>query len=180
MGFVKNGLKFREVEESDLPYLRLWRNMPEMAAGWQSPESVQTAYGQLEWYKSLGPWKQAYIVEDQSVVVGLLRFTLEPEKRRGALTGTDVAPNQQRKGYGKRILRSGAEYILHDLGYHRVTAESLDLNEAAQKIIIAAGFTHEGTLRDYVWRNGEWRDWEIFALLESEWRANYEYQECNS
>ena len=168
MGFVKNGLKFREVEESDLPYLRLWRNMPEMAAGWQSPESVQTSYGQLEWYKSLGPWKQAYIVEDQSVVVGLLRFTLEPEKRRGALTGTDVAPNQQRKGYGRRILRSGAEYILSDLGLHRVTAEALGTNYAAQKIISAAGFTREGTLREYVRRSDGWHNWYIYSLLESE------------
>jgi RimJ/RimL family protein N-acetyltransferase len=168
MGFVKNGLKFREVEESDLPYLRLWRNMPEMSAGWQSPESVQTAYGQLEWYKSLGPWKQAYIVEDQSVVVGLLRFTLEPTKQRGALTGTDVAPNQQRKGYGKRILRSGAEYILHDIGYHRVTAEAMDTNLAAQKIIEACGFKIEGTLRGYMYSNGDWRNWYIYSLLRSE------------
>jgi RimJ/RimL family protein N-acetyltransferase len=168
MGFCKNGLRFREVEESDLDYLRLWRNMPEMSAGWQSPESVQTAYGQMEWYKSLGPWKQAYIVEDQSVVVGLLRFTLEPEKRRGALTGTDVAPSQQRKGYGKRIIRSGAEYVLRDLGYHRVTAESLDENLAAIKIILSAGFNREGRWRQYVWRAGEWHDWIVFSLLETE------------
>jgi ribosomal-protein-alanine N-acetyltransferase len=168
MGFVKNGLKFREVEESDLAYLRLWRNMPEMAAGWQSPESVQTAYGQLEWYKSLGPWKQAYVVEDQSVVIGLLRFTLEPTKQRGALTGTDVAPNKQGKGYGKRILRSGAEYILRDLGLHRVTAEALDTNEAAQKIIEASGFKQEGILRDYVWRYGLWHQWFIYSLMEYE------------
>ena len=168
MGFSKNGLRFREVEESDLAYLRLWRNMPEMSSGWQSPESVQTAYGQLEWYKSLGPWKQAYIVEDQSVVVGLLRFTLEPEKRRGALTGTDVAPNRQGKGYGQKILRSGAEYVLHDLGYHRVTAEALETNVAAQKIILASGFQYEGTLRDYVWRDGKWHKWYIYSLLENE------------
>ncbi len=168
MGFCKNGLRFREVEESDLAMLRLLRNMPEMAAGWQSPESVQTAYGQLEWYKSLGPWKQAYIVEDQSIVIGLLRFTLEPEKRRGALTGTDVVPTQQGKGYGKRILRSGAEYVLRDLGYHRVTAEALDANAAARRIIEAAGFKAEGIYREYVWRDGAWHHWLIYSLLEDE------------
>ncbi len=168
MGFSKNGLTFREVEESDLGYLRQWRNMPEMASGWQSPESVQTAYGQLEWYKSLGPWKQAYIVEEQGFVVGLLRFTSEPEKRRAALTGTDVVPNKHGKGYGKRILRSGAEHVLYGLGYHRVTAEALDTNIAAQKIIEAAGFKIEGTLRDYVWRDGSWHNWYIYSLLAGE------------
>src|SRR5271166_1628072 len=141
MGFIKNGLTFREVEESDLLTLRLWRNMPSMSGGWHDPTSVQTPSQQQAWYESLGPNNQAFMVEDTSVVVGLLRFRLEPQYRRAALTGTDVAPNQQGKGYGRKILRSGAEHVLRDLGYHRVTAEALDSNVPAKRIISAAGFT---------------------------------------
>ena len=146
MGFCKNGLRFREVEESDLDYLRLWRNMPEMSAGWQSPESVQTAYGQMEWYKSLGPWKQAYIVEDQSVVVGLLRFTLEPEKRRGALTERMLRQASSERATASESFAPGQNMYFVYLGYHRVTAESLDENLAAIKIILSAGFNREGEM----------------------------------
>ena len=35
MGFVKQGLVFREVQPSDLEFLRSWRNDPVMAAGWR-------------------------------------------------------------------------------------------------------------------------------------------------
>lgn len=168
MAFVKNGLTFREVEISDLLVLRLWRNMPEMSAGWHHPISVQTTDQQMNWYRKLDAHNQAFMVVDTAAIVGLLRFRLDPEDRRAALTGTDVAPNQQGKGYGKRILRSGAQHVLHDLGYHRVTAEALDSNIAAQKIIETSGFQLEGTLRDYVWRDGEWHKWFIYSLLENE------------
>jgi RimJ/RimL family protein N-acetyltransferase len=168
MGFVKNGLCFREVEESDLVFLRQWRNDPKMSAGWSDPISVQSPRQQEAWYSTLNRYNQAFVVEDKTAKVGLLRFKLEPETRRAALTGTDVAREYQGKGYGKRILRAGAEYVLFDLGYHRVTAEALDTNLAAQKIIESCGFKIEGTLRGYMYRNGDWRNWYIYGLLEGE------------
>lgn len=167
MGFLKNNLLFREVEESDLLILRKWRNNPDMAAGWHSPVSVQTPYNQEEWYRSLNANNRAYIVEEISQVIGLLRFQLYPNQQ-AAITGIDVAPNAHSKGYGKRILSAGADYILRDLGYHRVTGEALDTNFAAQKIISACGFTQEGRYRDYVWRDGKWHSWLVYSLLQQE------------
>lgn len=165
--FIKDGLTFREVEDSDLLTLRCWRNSPQMSTGWHSPISVQTPSNQQSWYESLGPNNQAFIVEDTSVVVGLLRFQL-CSGQQSAITGIDVAPNTHGKGYGKRILSAGAHYVLHDLGYHRTTGEALDTNIAAQRIIEACGFKLEGRYRDYVWRMGGWHDWLIYSLLQHE------------
>ncbi len=167
MGFSKNGLVFREVEEFDLPRLRDWRNSPEMSAGWHDPGSVQTLEQQQRWYTSLDRSNQAFILEDQAVVVGLLRFRLYPGSH-SAITGIDVNPLCHSKGYGKRILSGGAEYVLRDLGYHRTTGEALDTNIAAQRIITACGFKLEGRYRDYVWREGKWHDWLIYSLLQRE------------
>lgn len=167
MAFNKNGLYFREVEESDLPVLRLWRNSPEMSAGWHSPESVQTEHNQRSWYLSLNANNQAFIAEDESVIVGLLRFKLY-DGQKSAITGIDVRPNTHGKGYGKRILSAGAEYVLRDLGYHRTTGEALDTNVAAQRIIEACGFKQEGRYRDYIWRDGRWHDWLVYSLLQHE------------
>src|ERR1700690_2943150 len=112
MSFIKAGLLFREVENSDLSLLRTWRNKPDMAQYWNDPRSVQTDIEQARWYQNLNAENQAYLVEDAAQVVGLLRFRLDYSHRRAALTGTDVAPDRQGQGYGKRILRAGIEYIL--------------------------------------------------------------------
>lgn len=168
MAFTKQGLWFSEVDEEDLDLLRTWRNDPTMSAGWHDPSSVQTHDEQRQWYFTLDRNNQAYMVEDGGETIGLLRFRLFPAQRRAALTGTDVSLQHQGKGYGKRILRAGAEYILHDLGYHRVTAEAMTSNVAAIAIIQSACFKPEGVYRDYVWRGGKWHNWHIFSLLEGE------------
>lgn len=171
MSFEKCGLRFREVDPNDLPFLRDWRNDPAMSGGWHDPSSVQTEDEQRQWYYTLNRENQAYIVEERlegTEIVGLLRFRLYPAERRAALTGTDVPIHLHGKGYGKRILRAGAEYILHDLGYHRVTAEAMESNVAATAIIQSANFKHEGCYREYVWRGGKWHNWHIFSLLEGE------------
>lgn len=165
--FERQGLTFREVEPVDLPLLREWRNDPRMQWGWHTPVSVQTPQQEKRWYDTLqGGVHEAYIAMDGEQTVGLLRYRIEG--RQGALTGTDVAPDCQNKGYGKRILRAGAEHLLCDLGLHRVTAEHIDGGIGARAIIEAAGFRQEGTYRGYVWRDGQWRDWHIYGLLEGE------------
>lgn len=171
MSFLKQGMLFREVEVTDLFALRAWRNDPDMSLGWRDPRSVQTHLNQHRWFETLDRFNQAFIatLPDKVVTdVGLLRFRLDYEMNEAKLTGTDVNPDVRGIGYGKRILRAGAEYVMHDLGFHRCTAEALETNTAAIHIIRAAGFKPEGTLRDYVWRDGKWCNWHIFSLLRSE------------
>ena len=167
MAFSRNGLNFREVEEFDLEMLRQMRNDPRNVAGWRDPRSVQTPHNQEEWYKSLNALNQAFVVGDGKETVGLLRFKLDYPMSEARMTGTDVMPWLAGKGYGRRILRSGAEYVIQDLGFHRVTAEALESNTAAIHIIQAAGFKHEGTLRGYIWRNG-WKNWLLFSRLRED------------
>lgn len=168
--FHSQGLLFREVEHHDLSILRDWRNDHRMSAGWSDPRSVQTMQNQEDWYKTLGPNHQAFMVQDEArgELIGLLRLKPDPVNRRAALTGTDVSVEFQGQGYGKKILRAGAEHLILKLGYHRVTAEAMASNLSAIKIIESCGFIQEGILRQYVWRNGKWHDWFIYALLEGE------------
>ncbi len=168
MAFVRNGLHFREVEEFDLEWLRALRNDPRNTPGWRDPRSVQTVHVQDAWYMTLNNLNQAFVVGDGNERVGLLRFRLDYPMSIAAMTGTDVMPELTGKGYGRRILRSGAEYVIQELGFHRVTAEALESNTAAIHIIQAAGFKSEGTLRGYIWRNGKWNNWHIFSLLREE------------
>jgi RimJ/RimL family protein N-acetyltransferase len=168
MAFVRSGLNFREVEERDLHWLRDLRNDPRNTPGWRDPRSVQTMHNQDAWYMALNNLNQAFIALDGQVIIGLLRFRLDYPMSIAAMTGTDVLEGMTGQGYGRRILRSGAEYVIQELGFHRVTAEALESNTAAIHIIQAAGFKSEGVLRGYMWRNGKWNNWHLFGMLRED------------
>lgn len=173
--FVRQGLLFREVEASDLDILRLQRNDLAAWPGYRDPHPVMTLHNQDAWYLTLGRDNMAFIIEDPQSSddvdkrIGLLRISnFDRLHRSVGLTGCDVFPHAGRRGYGTRIMRGGVEFCIHTLGFHRVTAQSLDDNIAAQRIIEKAGFTEEGAWRKYLKREGVWHDFIQYSILEDE------------
>lgn len=57
---------------------------------------------------------------------------------------------------------------LFDLGIHRVSLEVYDFNPRARHVYEKVGFTHEGTLRDALYWEGEWVDAHVMAMIAPE------------
>jgi RimJ/RimL family protein N-acetyltransferase len=55
---------------------------------------------------------------------------------------------------------------------HRIEANTRGDNAAMRRVLSAAGFTHEGTLR-LAWRSeeGQWFDAMIYGMLRTEWTS---------
>lgn len=169
MSFTRCDLLFREVETGDLLWLRALRNSPNFDGGRRDARSLQTLEQQQAWYKTLGATNQAFVVVDGDTRIGLLRISnFDWLHRSVGLTGCDVHPDHSGKGYGTKIMRSGAEYCILTLGMHRVTAQAMDTNPAAQRIILKAGFTLEGVWRKYLRRDNVWHDFLQYSILEDE------------
>ncbi len=165
--FHKCGLKFREVEPKDFHALREQRN--DQWEGYRNPMPVMTLHNQEAWYKTLSSENMAFIAEDDGKPIGMLRIgNLDHENRSADITGVDVFKGQSGKGYATKICRSAAEWLIHDIGYHRVKGECTRENIPMQKSLVKAGFTHEGNMRGYIWRNGDWRDFMQFSILDKE------------
>lgn len=75
------------------------------------------------------------------------------------------------QGYGRESLALLLEYCFEKLNMHRVSTETFEYNEAWRSLVEDIGFTHEGTERDYLFRDGEFWDKEVYGLLEDEYRA---------
>ncbi len=77
------------------------------------------------------------------------------------------------KGYGRDALRTVLAYCFDTLGMHRVGTETFEYNDAWRRLVEWAGFTAEGTERDYLFRDEAYWDKEIFGLLEDEYRERF-------
>ena len=106
---------------------------------------------------------------DNDHVIGFARIA--PSGASGAKLGYAIGADHWGHGYATDAARVLLRFAFGDLGRHRVTAAIGPENEASIAVIKHLGFTYEGHLRDHVFTNGEWRDSELFTILEHETRA---------
>jgi RimJ/RimL family protein N-acetyltransferase len=173
MAFKRQDLVFREVEPSDLPLLRDHRNDPESWIGLRDPYPVMTSRNQLDWYNNLSRSNMAFVVVDDTLPaddrVGLLRISqLDLTNRSAGITGVDVFKNHRGHGYATKIVRGGAEYLIEELGFHRVWGQATAENLPMQKAMLRAGYQLEATFRSYIWRGNQWHDFLQFSILAEE------------
>ncbi len=75
-------------------------------------------------------------------------------------------------GYGKESLRLLLRYCFRELELHRVSAETFEYNTSWRDLIRGFGFIKEGVCREYLYRDGQYWDKELYSLLEREYREH--------
>ena len=104
--------------------------------------------------------------------VGLVRLLDLDDIGEGApLFDLRIASRHRRCGFGMRAARWVVDLLFTSYPeLHRIEANTRHDNAAMQRVLLRAGFTHEGRLRD-AWRssNGQWFDTMIFGMLRTDW-----------
>ncbi|MEZ4568771.1 MAG: GNAT family protein [Thermomicrobiales bacterium] len=78
------------------------------------------------------------------------------------------------KGYGTEALELGIDFAFNDLNLHRLSLSVFAYNQPAIRLYNRLGFTHEGTFREYLQRDGQRHDMLLFGMLAYEWRKRRE------
>ena len=109
--------------------------------------------------------------EDGTLIGVACIFEIRPHHRhcKIGLTLGDRAIWGQ--GYGREALQALLDVCFLELGMHRVSTETFAYNEAWRRLIEGVGFQHEGTVRDYLFRDDRFYDKHTFALLEDEYQT---------
>lgn len=76
------------------------------------------------------------------------------------------------KGYMEESIKAIIPYIYEQLKIHRIQAFTLEDNIASRKLIEKVNFTKEGTLREAMKINNEWKDHVIYSLLLTDGKKN--------
>ena len=82
--------------------------------------------------------------------------------------GIVLRPEARGKGHGSRAQRLLADYLFLHTTVNRVEASTDIDNLAEQRSLEKAGFTREGVLRGWQWRQGAWRDMVVFSRLRGD------------
>jgi len=107
-------------------------------------------------------------------LIGVVHIASISQQHEHALVGLTIGDRDYwGKGFGRAALRLVLQYCFEELGLHRVGAETFEYNTAWQRLVEGMGFTHEGTERDYLKRQGSHWDKHVYGLL----RPTYEQQE---
>lgn len=171
-------IDFRPIEPADEPLLRRWINDPAVRRGlcFRGPISEPR---EREWIQSLGKDQENYALgivvraEDRLIgTVGLHR--IDPIARRATLGISIGERAYHNRGYGTEAVRLILRFGFEELNLHRVELSVLADNIRAIRCYQKVGFVQEGCRRDHYFRNGQYVDEYLFALLREEWAARKE------
>lgn len=116
----------------------------------------------------------SFWIVDTGQTVGLVRLLDLGDIGAGApLFDLRIASRHRGNGFGKRATRWIVDHLFTSHPeLHRIEANTRADNTAMQRVLAAAGFTHEGTLR-LAWRgeDGHWFDALVYGILRTDWTS---------
>jgi RimJ/RimL family protein N-acetyltransferase len=91
-----------------------------------------------------------------------------PPHGRCWMIGAFVLPEHRRKGIGTAAHLAVARHLFTHTQAVRVEAGTETGNVPERHALERAGFVHEGTLRQAVFRDGDWRDMAVYSILRAD------------
>lgn len=163
----------RGIEKSDLPMMQEMFNDPEMencVVGWAFPLSASQ---QENWYANHqnDAHNHRFVIEtEEDGPVGIATLVDLDWKNRRATHGIKLCNKQVRtKGIGTDTVMAIMRYAFDELGLHRLDGAWFDMNVASAKLYTNCGWKVEGRRRDYVFKQGQWRDLNIVGVLAEDY-----------
>ncbi len=109
---------------------------------------------------------------DEETLIGVAYATHISLHSRHATVGITIGDRDYwGRGYGRASFEVLLSYCFDQLDLHRVSAETFEYHTAWQDLVEGMGFEKEGTARDYLRRDGRYWNKDLYALLETKYRA---------
>lgn len=164
-----NSVNLRTVEEEDIEFIRDTYNHPEVRtyiSNWTPANKEQ----EREFFENVvcGDEGVQLLVTHDEEPIGMIG--LQPKEQPNVMEiGLWLHPDYHGNGYGTEASRLIVDHAFSELGVHRVKARAMDNNPGSNRIWEKLGFQKEGKLRENMLHEGEYRDTNVYGILEDEW-----------
>lgn len=181
MSLQTNGLDLREVELKPLNVANIkthfeWNNDPELNYfDSEQPYEVESFADFKRRFEHMlndadPSMRDFEIHAEDGTLIGLAYvININPHHRHATIGVTLGDRNYWGKGYGRASMRKLLAYCFETMNLHRVSAETFEYNDAWRRLVVGMGFSKEGVARDYLQRDGQFWDKEVYALLKPEY-----------
>lgn len=174
-------LKLREIQESDIPQVNVWRNDKELIDYLGTNYKYTTEEVDQLWFKNYinnrsKSVRLAIIDENQEKHIGNVYFTEIHDINRSAEFSIFIGEKEYwSMSVGKDITKKMVDHGFDDLNLNRIYLYVLGNNERAINLYRKLQFKEEGILRNAIYKNGKFEDFILMAILKDEYK-----QEINS
>lgn len=133
--------------------------------------SLKETREQMKWYRSLlknktGIWWAIRLKSNDDFIGAIGLNDIEIEHHRGEV-GFWVLPEYWGCGFTSEVLPKVLEYAFTVIKLHRVEAWVEADNTASSSVLRKVGFSHEGRLLDYEFKNGSPTSVDIFGMTKT-------------
>jgi ribosomal-protein-alanine N-acetyltransferase len=101
-------------------------------------------------------------------VLGTCGFHNWKKEHGRAEMGYELDSRMWRQGFMSEAVSAALEYGFGPMGLNRVEALVTEGNQRSRGFLEKAGFTLEGTLRQYEWARGRYQDQWMLSLLKED------------
>jgi ribosomal-protein-alanine N-acetyltransferase len=128
---------------------------------------VQMVYYDQLWRSGKGMW---WKIKDRSTAqhAGAIGFNNYESTHRKCEIGYWLLPKFWGKGIITEVFQVVIPYLFNEKKAHRIEALIELENGASCAVVERAGFTREGTLRDYEWKNDRFISLFLYSLLATD------------
>ncbi len=174
-------IRFRALERPDLARCQQWLNDPEVIEGLIHIVPL-SSLDEDHWFEQAmrrEPESRPLAIEVQDGgdwrYVGNIGFMNLEWPARCAEFGIFIGDKSLwNKGYGSEAVELLLQHGFQTLNLNRIYLHVFSNNPRARRSYEKAGFVLEGTLRQAVYRHGQYLDMLVMGILRSEWMARRE------
>lgn len=172
MEIILQGCNLRPFSASDAPAMVALANNPAIASNlrdaFPSPYTVDHARSWLEMVEAnTDNFLRVIEIEGQFAgSVGL--HTCHDVYRFNRELGYWLGEPFWNRGIMTQVVKAMVKVGFTELKAHRIYAGIFSFNTASARVLTKCGFRHEATLRQSVFKNNQWADELVYAILEAE------------
>jgi len=108
--------------------------------------------------------------DSRALVGGITLTNIRYGAARAATLGYWIGAPHVRQGYGAAAVTALVGHGVGAIGLNRIEAACQADNAASRALLMKCGFALEGSARDYLRINDEWRDHDLFAITARDFR----------